>query len=278
MAFALIFLALVLLFANRGNDEDDPDDGGGRWSDLDDFKSSVSSIRSVDYDEGTIKDLGSVDRPEHTLYILMGVERTVNSTEYVYIRDFILRGGKVMIADDGTNANSLAMLPMASGEGEVRFLGQRYLTEALTGIETDPGYVYNRSFISSQANIGGSIYDLVIHSPMGLNFTGTGNPVLKTTKQLTVVDRNDNGIQDLEDLFMPFGAIAVEYSVGENGGGVVYFSSTGLFTDNVFSLRDNEQFVRSYILTLLPEGGDLILDQSKEAQGRSPHRAVIPDE
>jgi hypothetical protein len=103
---------------------------------------------------------------------------------------------------------------------------------------------------------------------------------LTTTKELTVVDLNDNGEMDMIDgefePFYPFGQFGARYDAGTNGGSITFFSTTGFLTDTMFSESQNEGFIRAYIYSLLPEGGDILIDDSKQEMSYSPHRAVIP--
>jgi hypothetical protein len=114
---------------------------------------------------------------------------------------------------------------------------------------------------------------------MGINFSGPGIPLIWTTKTLTVIDMNDNWQMDGigVDKFSDHGAICVEYSIGSNGGKVTYISTTGFFTDNVFDLYENEDFIRGYIYSLIPDGGDVIYDPSYQWNRYSPHTTVLPD-
>lgn len=272
---AMLFIIGLVIWGPRGEPKEKEHIETGPWSDLKGFKRTVNDFHTIKYYEvSSPMTLSTVANPSKTLYMLIGIERPLNSSEFFAIRGFIHAGGKVLVADDGTLGNDLGSIPKATGNGDVEFLGHPYIVQAMVG-ETDTGFLQNRSFIKTQANINGRILNVIAHDPMGLNITGSGNVVLKTTKRLTVVDLNRNYVQELSDLYMPFAPIAVEYQLGENGGGITFFSTTGLFTDNVFKLEDNEAFTRSYIITLLPEGGSILLDPSKQASSRSPHRTVL---
>ncbi|MBN1538511.1 MAG: hypothetical protein JW939_00060, partial [Candidatus Thermoplasmatota archaeon] len=119
---------------------------------------------------------------------------------------------------------------------------------------------------------------LLLHSPNGLDFTGPGTPLVWTTKKLTVIDMNDNWKMDLEgDRYSEFGDMMIEYDIGSNGGKITYISTTGLFTDNVFDKYENEEFIRAYIHSLIPNGGRVLLDTSKQWERYSPHVTVLPE-
>jgi hypothetical protein len=277
VAVALVVVLILVALGMGGRDQGEQGDPEGPWNDLKGFKETVSSIEGTRYYEAESPlDLNDVTDHRNTLYYLLGIERELTVEEIQAIRDFVIAGGKVVVADDGTLANDLGHIPKESAGGTVRYEGHRYLVQGKTG-DPDPGFITNRSFIRSTSNIGGVIYGLVSHEPMGLNYTGNGFVWLKTTKVLTVIDLNDNYVQELTDKYSPYGTIAVGYNVGTNGGSIVYFSTTGVFTDNVIRLGNNKAFLRDLSRVLLPEGGDLILDQSKEVRSTSPHRTILPE-
>ena len=189
-----------------------------------------------------------------------------------------MRGGFVIIADDGTNANRLGDLPLSEGEKRIEFRGKPYLVDKTLSEPTDDrGYLYNKYFIKAHSTIGGRDYEVIVHRPNGLNSSEGGNYLLKTSKQLTVIDMNENEIQDMDtDKYAPYGPIAIEYRIGSNNGGIVYISSTGLFTDNTFDLKNNEAWFRAYLTQFLPSGGRVLLDTSKQSSSMSPHDETIP--
>ncbi len=278
---ALILIIGVSIYFDRdGNGGGNGDDNDGPWSDLDDLKRSLGEIPAFQYSEVRSTDeLDSIKDPGNVVYMLIGIERELNSSNYISIKNFIMDGGFVIIADDGTNANRLGDLPLSEGEKRIDFIGKPYLVDRTLSEPTDDrGYLYNKYFIKSYSTIGGRNYEVIVHRPNGLNSSEGGNVLLKTSKQLTVIDMNENEIidDDPPDKFSPEGPIAVEYRIGSNDGGIVYISSTGLFTDNVFHLKNNEAWFRAYLTQFLPTGGKVLLDTSKQMSSMSPHDENIP--
>jgi len=293
ITLCLLSVVVIVLasgcFNNKGGGDDEPSRKlGGPWNDLKEMKRTVSDVSIFNYWEVDGPwDLDEIYNEEKTVYLLIGVEKTITSSDYLSIKNFILDGGKVIVADDGTIANRLGDLPMISGYERIEFTGMRYLVtntlvEENAGV--DPGYLINKYFIRSQASIGQGSFDLIIHEPNGLNHSDEGNPILKTLKQYTIIDVNGNGADDganittglFTDIFREFGTIGVEYMIGDNGGGILYISSTGLFTDNAFSLEDNSAWFKNYLYQWLPLGGNVILDQSKHEFNYSPHLKTLP--
>ena len=272
----IIALSLYIIFSSdSGGDENEEFDH--KWGDLSRFKESINDVPIFDYDEikGPLE-LASLNDPRSTVYLLIGIEKEINSSEYVSIRDFILAGGQVIVADDGTNANRLGDIPQVNGLGRVNYTGYPYIVAPRLGQE-ELGYEYNKTFIKAQSWVQGSTYDVIAHSPMGLNHSGGGFSNLKCIMELTVIDLNENWEMDLEDKYTPYGAIGIRFLLGENGGSILYLSTTGIFTDNIYNSWENEDFVKKYIFTSLPEGGgDVLLDSSKQVSENSPHTLILP--
>jgi hypothetical protein len=281
-----VLIAVIILFPPGGGG--DGNGGGsedtGPWKDMTKFKASLSEVTVFNYYD--VNGPGSLDEeldPVDSVYILMGLQDNLTSEDIVSMRDFALKGGKIIVADDATQANRLSEFLSGSAGGKVEFTGKSYLVDSLftEGPDADKGWVHNVRFVKGYSLVKGSNpHDVLTDMPNGLIVTGEGSPVLTTTKNLTVIDMNDNGEMDVQadnmDIYSPYGPIGVEFNLGEKGGKVTYFSTTGIFTDSMFSEAQNEEFIRSYILSLIPGGGDVKYDDSKQQTPYSPHTTVIP--
>lgn len=268
---------------------DDPQrEEGGPWKDLKDMKKAISGVTIFNYGEVTGPgDLNGITNPENTVYLLIGLEKNITTSDHNSIKSFIKKGGMVIVADDGTRANRLSDLPLLEGVDGPDFVGKKYLVDNTLPekeMGADPGFEFNTSFVKSRSISRGQSFDLVIHEPRGIDNTEDQNIIMRTTKELTVIDMNSNGEMDLgdpdkkesSDQFKPYGAIAVEYAIGENGGGILFVSTTGFFTDNVFNRWDNDDWFKNYLYSILPEGGTVLLDPSKQMYNYSPHLVKIP--
>ncbi|MGA1793381.1 MAG: hypothetical protein ACMUHM_05475 [Thermoplasmatota archaeon] len=279
---AIVFILMIILVYPREPDENgNGNERQGPWRDLDSFKRSISEVNRFNYYEVKGADeLEDIITPTESVYLLIGLETSVNSSELVDIGNYLDSGGHVIVADDGVEAQRITNYLFGRAGGKVNFTGHRYLVDRLfSDPEGDRGFVYNVSFIRGDTfNLMGKRYKLLLHSPNGMEFTGPGKPLSWTTKQLTVVDLNDNWQMDLEgDRYLQFGDMMVEYDIGTNGGKITYVTTTGLFTDNVFELEENEAFIRAYLYSLLPTGGDVVMDTSNQWGKYSPHTEVLPD-
>lgn len=273
----VIVVFFVVLNMDKPEEEDPGSNDNGPWKDLEKMRASISGVQAFNFKEiGSSSALDRVSSPDDTVYLLIGIEKKLNSSDYISIRDFIYRGGFAIIADDGTNANRIGDIPASSG-GQIEYIGKRYLVDR-SDIKPweDPGWIDNKTFILSRTSVGDSDFDLVLHEPKGLNYTEPGNPLLTSTKELTVVDMDQDWVMEPDDLYKPYGPFGIEFAVGNNGGGLLYVSTTGLFTDNVFGEYDNEEWLLSYLSQFIPKGGDVLLDTGKQANSYSPHLVLIP--
>ncbi len=290
LAIVVIFVlvAVILIFPpsgeGDGNGGEDPEDIGP-WGDLSKMKASINEIVIFNYDEVSgPHELDDVLNEEETVYMMIGVEKEFISDDLISIGDFAKDGGKVIIADDGTNTNRLANYMYGIAGGKPEFTGHNYLSDN-TFLEEqdgmDPGWVHNIRFIRGYSlPVRGQVYNVLTDSPKGLYVSGPARMVLTTTKNLTIIDLNDNGEMDqLDGEFephVPYGPIAVKYDIGTSGGSITYISTTGIFTDSMFSEANNEGFIRAYLLSMIPDGGDVLLDDSRQLHRFSPHTTVIP--
>ncbi len=284
IAVALLLITVVLYLAFPRGGGDDTDDVKGPWRDMTRFKYTLNGLNDYTYKEisGT-KDLTLLPSPSDDLYILMGLEKELTTTDLTRIRDFLESGGKVMVVDDWTNANALSDLLQGSSGGRVQLTGHKYLVDKrLTDMGEDRGFLYNLNFVKCLVNP--DIYyplEIIAHKPNGFGLPEVGSGMVKSKMNLTVIDQNGNDEMDLEDTFRSYGPVCIEVRIGSSGGIIQYYSTSGIFTDSVMDIlsgdqKNNERFVRANLGHLLPSGGHIYYDPSKQTHDRSPHNEVIP--
>jgi hypothetical protein len=283
IALLLVTIVLYLVFPRGGSD--DHDDDKGPWKDMNDFKYALNGLEDYTYNEisGT-DELKLISSPPSSLYILMGIERELSNSDILTIKGFLEGGGKVMVVDDGTEANDLSDFLQGISGGRVRYTGHEYLVDKrLTDLGDDRGYLYNMNFV--KCLVHPDIYyplEIIAHRPKGFGLPDVGSAMVKCKMNLTVIDNNDNDEMDLEDTFRSYGPVCVEVRIGSNGGIIQYYSTSGMFTDNVMDIttgsqRNNERFVMANIAHLLPTGGHIYYDPSKQAKAYSPHNELLPE-
>ena len=187
------FLAPVFQ-ANSGDGDitpfKDPSDASKDWKKCSTFWDKMDKEGAANYELYTLIGsptiLRNIEQPEKTVYLAIGVQKEYKAAEIESLKDFFNRGGKIVIADEHTKANSF------SQEFEVNYYGQTFW---------DVDYVYNVSFPRVHSFLDFEEYVLVLDKPTGLwtrpNVTGIS--IIANGSKDSFVDRNNNGYIDLLD-------------------------------------------------------------------------------
>lgn len=259
-SFAAAFLiAMAVTTSLCTEDPDDPSASGG-WGDLKVFEqmlkdsgvpmSVLSSTQAID----------SAGDPANSLMVLIGVESEFDSEDFTAINAFATTGGTVLIADDGNLTNRVST---AFG---VEYDGAPVLVKK--------EYEYNVSFIYTNATIDGYEYIVLFNGPTGLIKSNNATVIARSPEQVSVCDRNHNYVMEVSE-YTPWVPFAVQVTCGE--GSMLFFSDTGLFTDKMveYNKYENKAFINKMISTLVPEGGHIYYDQSKQVSEFSGH-IILP--
>lgn len=199
--------------------------------------------------------LKHISTPERTLFLVIGVEKNYNQDELNAIVEFIKSGGKAIIADDFGFGNTVADA-LSTNETGIKFSGKLLLSE---------NFNLNKSFPVVNASWNNSFYKLLTNAPSALITKGDVT-LIAVSGNDAYLDLNDNKAVDLgERLSVP---IMAELKFGK--GSAILISDPGLFTNEVWSNSefDNSKFVLALVDKLLPEGGRIIIDESRHAEER----------
>ena len=113
----------------------DPSSPSQDWKKCNQFWTTMKSEGQANYELytmiGSPTVLRNIEQPEKTLYVALGVEKEYKAAEVESLKDFYHRGGKIIIADDHTLANTF------SQEFEVNYYGKTLW---------DVDYIHNVSF------------------------------------------------------------------------------------------------------------------------------------
>jgi hypothetical protein len=212
--------------------------------------------------------LRNIDQPEKTLYIALGVEKEYNAAEIESLKDFYNRGGKIIIADDHAQVNSF------SQEFDINYYGQTFW---------DSDFDHNVSFPRVHAFIDFEEYVLVLDKPTGIwtkpfEQNVTTISLIANGSKDSFVDRNNNGYIDIYDAqaYIP---IITQVKKEGGSGTIIFMSDSGLFTDDFIEkggmnktgleFNNNKKFIRDLIVNrLLPNGGKIIMDESRHEQNK----------
>lgn len=188
------------------------------------------------------------------LLIILGVEIPYTDDEVAAIRDFNLRGGALLIADDTGNAGPLLDgIRVVPGD----LVDGRY--------ERAPRFVVTRvsSWVLPDSQRT-TAYDLVLDAPAVLDPTDRGawGVTARTTPQAWL-DEDGDGELDVGERTDREGFPLMAFHEDE-GGPVVVLSDPGPFTNDLINRGDNREFLLGLVTTLLVTG-TVYLDESRHA-------------
>lgn len=209
-------------------------------------------LPTLTYNKTTLTPVGKsvtrfhLDAPNTTILII-GPRTPFSSEEAAYIRQFLLDGGMLLLADDFGTGNTLLQQINASS----RFSNALLL---------DLSFEKNASFVSiftvhnSSHPLTENISGFLFNYPTSLH-TGENTTVLASSSQLSWLDQNMNGKEDDNEPTGPFPVYAIEsYGRGE----IVLLSGPSILINSMATQLDNEKF-RYQLLSYLFNGRDTVL-------------------
>ena len=236
----LIILVLILLIASSSlclSSEKNPKTVPDEWQDLTNFEQFLKSAFNPTYKEEPGSALvKSIENATGSVYIVIGTDEEFTEAEGVALHRFVESGGNLIVMADNENVNNLS-----------RQFGVEYSSHAIL----DKAFDYNYTFIPITAVSGGNFFDIIVHSPRGLEISAKQFQILGSSSErpeqvYSVLDLNDDNIIDAEDEPGPI-PIIVEVTV--NSGHAVFISDAGLAADNLWTLTsidDDPEYIASW--------------------------------
>jgi len=217
------------------------------WNDLSKFRQSVDELG---YETASIVSsptmLINVEDPKTTLFVAVGIERAYTATEARVIYDFVRSGGNVIIADDYGYANSVSEYYFS-----VTFLEHRLWDQVY---DKNPQLVMVDIDSSGTFNFDGNI---LLNDPTAL-LANSG--VIASSTNLSWVDMNDDGVQNIDELAQPYPIIVNKiYKEGQ----IVFISDPSPFINDMWERRQNSEFIIELVSHLIEAGGTVIFDESR---------------
>jgi hypothetical protein len=252
---------------NDGNEPETPEE----WWDLSIFNEFLGQNFDVTYkkEDGSSM-VQDINDPSTTLFITVGIDEPFSAFESETLHNFVQDGGNLIIAgDNATNIRSI------SSKFNVECSDHKiiYIFEQID---------YNYTFLPVLAQANNNTYDIIVHSPLGLEPTGGNFRVLarshaEENRIISALDMNDNIKIDGADKPGPI-PIIIEVSVGK--GTAVFISDASMFSNNLWKLESldedfpgriyqNDEFIMELIFGKYRLGGEVILDKSKQTEGFS---------
>lgn len=222
------------------------------WNDISKFK---NDLEGEGYTTGAIvstphilKKTNRMDVKKTAIFII-GVERRYSEDEVNALIDFINKGGRVVVADDFGYGNSIAAYFKA------RFLG---------GHLWDKNYIKNPKFVQVTVNPISSeeFYfsgRIILNEATALELSNE-YAIFARSSENSWVDMDDDG------RFDPYKERYKAYPVGAyvriGDGLIVLISDPSIFINDMVDKGDNLRFIKELTHFLLPEGGEVIFDES----------------
>lgn len=267
MVLLILITSTTLCFNSDKNPKTLPE---GPWQDLTEFKNFLIQNFEVTYkEESGAGEIKAIEDTEGALYIVVGVDEPFTESEAVALHHFVESGGNLIVAADDETVNVLA-----------KQFGITYDEHTVL----DRGFDYNYTFIPLLVDNMGSLFNIIVHSPHGLNISASDFRIVGESSGYgdsisSVLDLNDNKIIDSPDRPGPIPVI-VEVSV--DNGRAIFISDAGMFSDNLWFLASisdkpefegvvyqNGEYIADLIFTLYNKGKEFIFDQSKQTNNFS---------
>ncbi|HEX2066788.1 MAG TPA: DUF4350 domain-containing protein, partial [Candidatus Thermoplasmatota archaeon] len=183
--------------------------------------------------------------PRRTLLAVVDSPRPFTAQEAKAVQDFLEAGGRVLLADPFGHAGTLGA---ANG---VHFQRVRL-------VDPDP---------NATARLDGATFHVRWSNPSALQVAqGTQATVLAASSPGSFLDRDGNGTIDAPEPRGSF-AVAVEVPVGGNGGLLVAMADAGPLQGPTAEAADNPMWRHALLSHLLPDGGRLLVDESRQPTG-----------
>ncbi len=226
---AALIVILVIVYLTPAIDDFRPDNP--YWNGLSRFVSLFNPT--------SIEDFGVISRvsnPKNSVLMIIGPSKSFTAEEISYVRNFLVRGGVVVVADDFGSSNVLL-----EGLG----VNVRLSTELLV----DPLFK-ERSGIMPRVECDG--FELVFNYATVV--VGSGFKVLASSSSFSFLDSNCNFKWDEGEIKGPFPVI-VELAFGD--GKLIVVSDSSFLINSMIGFEGNLDFVASII-----SGKTVLLDVS----------------
>jgi len=230
------------------------------WNDISDFKGELENYEGNYFTTKTMISspalLDDIADPTDMAYVAIGIEKMYLDNEAKAIRDFVDRGGKVLIADDFGYANSVS---------------KDFGIEFLDGRLWDESFVKNPKFVVITINDAPFDFTgaIMFNEPSALKIA-SGTSLAKSSPHSWLdVNHNDRrdiikdeegNIEHMEG-FQEYDIMAE--STRSEVGRALFISDSSLFINDMLGRKDNKDFAMSIMDYLLPNGGEIIIDEGR---------------
>lgn len=186
--------------------------------------------------------------PAKTLYVVVTPQRSYAADEVDALMEFAMDGGQLLVADNFGQANSL------SAPFGITFERVRLVSGADAG--------------AFDISLDGRTLSVQAKAPTALHFgpQASAPSILAYSASDSYLDRDGDGLVQAWEPKGPF-AVVAEIPVGNAGGRIVAMADPGLLWVHEDDDYANEAFRQALIAYLLPDGGRIVIDESRDSTG-----------
>ena len=189
--------------------------------------------------------------PKNSTIIIIAPQTAFTEQEGSYMRQFLLNGGKLLLADDFGTGNDL----LAKLNTTYRFSGRLLLD---LSYEKRPSFVTIFTFVNSTHPFLQNVSRLLLNYPTYLT-PENGTRALAFSSELSWIDHNQDGIHNQYERSGPFPILAIEpYGEGE----VILLSDPSVFINSMNHQLNNSQFRSNLFSSLFDERTIVLIDES----------------
>jgi uncharacterized protein (DUF58 family) len=233
-------LAATFTASYRGTEEDSAFVAGGRGAQaaLDEGRLLGVDVQRLVSSPAALG-LGVRADPRNTVLVVSNPLAPYTPTEAAAVADWVAQGNHLLVADDTGQAHTLTA-PYGIAFERVRLV-------------SGPG--------EWSATLGRDRFDLAPVHPTGLLLQpGVAAQVLASSPADSFLDRDGDGVIAVSD---PRGSFPFAARVEHGAGSVFAVADSGLFTAEGALAKENRAFVAALLGEALPEGGLVLIDESR---------------
>ena len=188
---------------------------------------------------------------DNSTILIIGARSTFSTLEGKYIKNFLENGGMIFLADDfGTSNDLLDQINATS-----RFSGGLLLD---LSFEKKASFVTVFDFFDHSHPILSNVTHILLNYPSSI-VAGDNTTVLAVSTEVSWLDENENGKEDVGEPSGPFPILIIErYGKGE----IVLFSGPSLLINSMEDQLDNSMFKENLFQYLYAGSETVIIDES----------------
>jgi len=189
--------------------------------------------------------------PKESCIILIGPNSSFSKDEIMYIKNFVLSGGILFLADDFGSGNDLL-----NGINSSSRFSEDLLLDL--SFEKSAHFCTIFNFYNHSLKLFNNVSRILFNYATSI-IAGNNTEILISSSELSWLDKNKNNNQDQDEIKGPFPVFVIE-DFGE--GKIVLLSDPSLMLNSMNNLLDNRNFINNLIQYLLKNKNIIIIDES----------------